>query len=223
MATDSRHLRFVLGSLKGRFVYLFLSLFLFLVLYPYIDDSQTGNLLILFLYVAIPVTGVYAVSWSRAGLFIGICLGAILVLAAVGRLAGIDLISTKVSTLFGFIFYAYTTFSILGYILQRTNITSDTLYGAVCVYLMLGMSWMQLYRFIEVVHPGSFAGAAEWPDFLYYSFVTLTTLGYGEITPVTQQAQSLAILEAATGTLYVAILVARLVGIYTSQSMTPQK
>ncbi len=223
MATHQRYVHFILNSLKGRFAYLFVSLILFLVLYPYFEGPEAGSIFLLLLYVAIPIAGVYAISWSRAGLFVGIFLGIPVVLQAIDSIAGLNLIHTNVAGFLGLVFYAFTTIAILGHILQRTEITSDTLYGAVCVYLMLGMSWMLLYRFVETIHPGSFTGATHWSDLLYYSFVTLTTLGYGDITPVTSQARSLAFLEAATGTLYVAILVARLVGIYTSQSMAPRK
>ena len=60
-------------------------------------------------------------------------------------------------------------------------------------------------------------GPLAWDDFMYYSFVTLTTLGYGDITPLTQTTRSLAILEAITGVFYTTVLVARLVGVYLVQ------
>ena len=98
--------------------------------------------------------------------------------------------------------------------------TPDVLYGAISVYLMIGLTWSVAYLLLENLYPGSFyIDAAHNPDgylnlsdLLYYSYVTLTTLGYGDITLVTSQARSLAFLEAVCGVLYVAVLVARLVG-----------
>jgi len=120
------------------------------------------------------------------------------------------------------LFLSYTTALILWHVLAETEITSDTLYGAVCVYLLSGVTWMTLSRVIETLHPGSFAVSAAqhpgqgvtWSDLVFFSFVTLTTLGYGDMLPVTSPARSLVVLEAVFGVLYPAILVARLVGLY---------
>ena len=79
---------------------------------------------------------------------------------------------------------------------------------------------------VETIQPGSFFirpeqnldGILSQADFIYYSFATLTTLGYGDITPATSHVRSLAILEAVTGTLYIAVLIARLVGLYGSNT-----
>jgi hypothetical protein len=88
------------------------------------------------------------------------------------------------------------------------------LWSAVALYLLFGVIWAILYSVIEIIVPGSFihgvlighpVGDA---DFIYYSFVTLATLGYGEILPISTQARSLVILEIITGVLYLAILIA---------------
>ena len=105
---------------------------------------------------------------------------------------------------------------------EESKITADTLYGVVCVYLLSGLTWSSLYTLIEVAQPGSFYVSSaqnmdqviNWSDLLFFSFATLTTLGYGDITPVTSVARSLALLEAVFGVLYNAILIARLVGLY---------
>jgi hypothetical protein len=84
--------------------------------------------------------------------------------------------------------------------------------------------WAFVYLVLESLHPGSFAigeGQIEVGRrlYIYYSFVTITTLGYGDITPTTDLANSLSFLEAVTGQLYIAILIARLVGIQIAQSI----
>jgi hypothetical protein len=88
--------------------------------------------------------------------------------------------------------------------------------GAVAAYLLLGLAWAYAYELVELVAPGAFAGAAmeHGRGFVYYSFVTLTTVGYGDVTPVHPAARSLAMMEALTGQLYPAILLARLVSLH---------
>jgi voltage-gated potassium channel len=99
-------------------------------------------------------------------------------------------------------------------------ISTNRIVGAICVYLMLGVIWALMYSLLEGVVPDSFRGLSEYsgnewgPDWVYFSFVTLATLGYGEITPVTSSARALAYFEAIVGQFYMAILVAGLVSSY---------
>ncbi len=96
------------------------------------------------------------------------------------------------------------------------------LYGGISVYLLLGIIWAALYREMEILSPGSFAGPDDslgFSNFIYFSYVTLTTLGYGDILPVTQKARSLAILEAITGVVFLGTLIARLVSLYTTRDV----
>lgn len=97
------------------------------------------------------------------------------------------------------------------------QVTYDRILGAVAVYLLLGVTWAQAYGLLASVVPDAFnpPGAASGSpyDFFYYSVVTLTTVGYGDITPLHPIARSLAMLEALTGQLYPAILLARLVSL----------
>jgi voltage-gated potassium channel Kch len=100
----------------------------------------------------------------------------------------------------------------------------DLVYGSISVYLLIGVAWAYVYSALESTSPGSFHYAQQTSSLdtspvplslvVYYSYVTLATLGYGDITPVTTPAQSLAVLEAITGQFYLTILVARLVGIF---------
>jgi Ion channel len=93
--------------------------------------------------------------------------------------------------------------------------------GAVAAYLLLGLVFGFAYELVAALHPGAFASALAMPDrdrdLLYFSFVTLTTVGYGDVTPVHPAARSLALLEALTGQLYPAILLARLVTLHAQE------
>jgi len=110
---------------------------------------------------------------------------------------------------------------VLGQTLRAGPITFHRIQGAVAAYLLLGILWAHAYALVAHLRPGAFAGPVSPADgpraFFYLSFVTLTTVGYGDVLPVHPAARSLAMLEAVTGPLYLAILVARLV----SQAVAP--
>jgi hypothetical protein len=101
--------------------------------------------------------------------------------------------------------------------LRAGPVTLHRIQGAVAAYLLLGVIWAYAYSILSLLRPGAFSGAVHAADgpraWLYYSFVTLTTVGYGDVLPVHPAARSLAMLEAVVGPLYLAILVARLVGL----------
>ena len=100
-------------------------------------------------------------------------------------------------------------------IFRSGRVTHVRIQGAIAVYLLFGVAWAHAYHVIDILHPGSFsapAGELSTPaDWIYFSFVTLTTVGYGDITPVSTLARALAIAEALVGQLYLAIMLARLV------------
>jgi hypothetical protein len=99
-------------------------------------------------------------------------------------------------------------------------VTSHRIQGAIAVLLLLGLVWANAYALLYHLRPGAFSGAVgnapgalTW---IYYSFVTLTTMGYGDITPVHPAARSLAIAEAVSGQLYIAVTLARLMALHVS-------
>ena len=127
-----------------------------------------------------------------------------------------------ISQLTLFVFLLLTTFNTLRKVAVGNDVSLNRIVGAVCVYLLLGVMWSIAYSVLEYLQPGSFKGLTElatpaWnPDWIYFSFVTITTLGYGDITPLTQTARSLSFAEAIVGQFYIAVLVAGLVSAYIS-------
>jgi hypothetical protein len=107
---------------------------------------------------------------------------------------------------------------VVGQIYRSGPVTHHRILGAVSVYLLLGLIWSSAYAILYQLHPDAFVGrlgdAPITQTWIYYSFVTLTTAGYGDITPVHPMARSLAIAESLTGQLYIAITLARLVALY---------
>jgi hypothetical protein len=109
---------------------------------------------------------------------------------------------------------------VLGQTFRVGPVTRHRIQGGIAAYLLLGVVWAEAYALVETLHPGSFSGtvsvAGGLRGWAYFSFVTLCTVGYGDIAPVHPAARSLAMLEAVTGPLYIAILLARLVSLAVS-------
>jgi len=115
------------------------------------------------------------------------------------------------------------------------SVTLDTISAGICAYLLMAIAFAYGFAVVELRHPGSFSTALlERPggdiaplmvslhNFIYYSFVCLTTTGFGDITPISDGARSLSVMESVFGQLYVAILIARLVSLEVAQSMTKE-
>lgn len=125
---------------------------------------------------------------------------------------------------FGALFMGFTTAVLLRSILMSEKVTMDTLYGAVAAYIMLGLTWGAVYFLVEAVAPLSFRSSltpgmsVSWPDCMFFSFITLTTIGYGDVIPVGNMAKSLVTLEAVTGVMYPAILIGRLLTMHGAEA-----
>ena len=119
------------------------------------------------------------------------------------------------------VFFAYLLIIILSHIFRQEEVTEDLITGAVCAYLLIGLVWTFIFYFLEQARQGSFSLVPNSPrdigSFFYYSFATLSTVGYGDIVPLTSPARSLSVLEALTGQLYLAITIARLVTVHASR------
>ena len=119
-------------------------------------------------------------------------------------------------------FLGISTIITARHVLFVTPVDANKIVGAVCIYLLLGLIWAILFLLLHTLSPGSFRGLSAAPlhlqlsEFISYSFVTLTTLGYGDVTPVQPVARTLAYMEAVFGQFYIAILIASLVGVYVS-------
>ena len=131
------------------------------------------------------------------------------------------------------IFLAFTTVTILQDLIDQRQITRDTLVGALCGYLLLGVIGTELFCWIDLVSPNSYSIASpaasemppetRWNQMQYFSFVTLSTLGYGDILPMTPLTRILACLEAICGQFYLAVLVAGLVSVRVGQLGPPSQ
>ena len=201
------------------------ALVLMFVAAPFIEKIPHGKSLEALLITLVLVLGVLAVGRSRRTL---VWAAALMVPAVAGRWINHfwpDAIPEWFFFAAGLIFLVFLIGQFLRFILRAPQVNAEVMCAGISVYLLLGLSWTFAYVILAQLVPGSFAfstGPASSQAMTgftayYFSFVTLTTVGYGDITPVTNGARALAAMEAMTGTLYVAVLISRLVALYTSQ------
>jgi hypothetical protein len=207
-----------------RHLVLLISLLLLFVVSPFAATLPFGVVVLNVFGAIVLLSGTYAVS-ERKHLFV-----IALVLAVVSVLAGAAMfiwpgkwigLATQASTL---VTLALFSVSILRHVLRSGRITADKIYAAICVYLLIGYAWAFADAILEGLNPGSFSispnvtSVNEHIDrtmqLRYFSFMTLTTVGYGDIVARSPMARTFAILEALMGQLYVAVLIARLVGLH---------
>jgi len=223
--------------LRQRYLTLLIALLLLFVIYPFIDQEVAEARHVGIFLIVILGAGAYAVSHTRRFLIVAVTLAVgMLVTEWVAVANHANPILLAISRGFGLLFFALTIFVILSNIARSKTVTSDTIYGAICAYLLIGLAWGFVFCILEVLHPGSFvqnsgplvAGNARFPQFamvnalMYYSISTLTTVAYGDILPKTGPARGLSNLEAICGQMYIAILIARLVAMQIAHGSSRQ-
>ncbi len=135
------------------------------------------------------------------------------------NMAGLQLINMGILM----VFFVGSTWIASRNLLLSGEIDINKIIGAICIYLLLGLNWGMFYLFTNMAIPDSFHGltpttiGAQFSEFMYFSFVTITTLGYGDLIPLKPLARTAAYLEAIVGQFYVAVLAAWLVGMYLSE------
>ena len=222
---------------KHPFRYLLATLVLILALPPvlrYLGFPEGGRLttvLMSGLFIVLLLSALPAIGSTRGRLIAaGTVAGLLVVLVMLHIFTGMrgpGIAFQVIMVLFLF----YVVFVTFKYLFRKQRVTIDTINAALSVYLLLGVVWAFAYSLVDILEPGSFKSAlfdegVEFMRFgtdrsfypLYYSLVTLTTLGYGDIVPVSRAASMLAVLEAMTGQVYLAVLVARLVGLHVAQA-----
>ena len=202
---------------QSNFTWLFLGLILYLLSGPIVGEifpsSVVGPDLLLQLgFNAMLLVSVWSIRrgqpYTRMGW--GLTIG-VLVLSPLSYISDSPLILHTMYILF-MLFIFISLRLCIEEVVYGGDVDVNRLIGAACVYLLMGVAWGVILYYLEVLVPGSFDGLPEGADdetihaFLYYSFVTLTTLGYGDIVPVSPLAQTLSYLEAVSGTIYLAVL-----------------
>jgi len=205
---------------------LLLAIMLLLVVEPFFSAGASGRAVLEIIVSIILFTAIWAVSRHPGVLAAAVLLA---VPAFAVRFGAYLLESHRLATLwpiFGIVLFAFTAVVLLRQVLLETAVTLETIAGSVSVYLLLAVVWALIYTLIETTRPGSFqvggrvldlppdVSGGHVPEFLYFSLVTISTVGYGDIVAMTPPARMIAALEGVIGQLYLAVLVARLIGMH---------
>ncbi|HXQ36062.1 MAG TPA: ion channel [Anaerolineales bacterium] len=208
-------------AIKGRAKYVLILIVLLNVLYPVTSSGSIFSLIgFAALYAGLFIVGIFITSDSRAHITWSISIAVMwLVMTVIYAFDPTSFWKTQVSSFILIVFHSTIILVLMRYIFMAEQVTADIIYAACAVYFLLSIFFVPVYGMLESAIPGSFVDntlgtAVHWQQFVYYSLVTLSTAGYGDILPANMWARMLAGLEATVGVLYVAILVARLVSLY---------
>ncbi len=209
-------------------VKLLIALILLFAVTPFVEDLPNGNFVESGLVTLVMIASLVAVARSPR---VFVAAAFLIVPAITGKWLNHffpNYVLTHCFFGFGIAFFSFTVYRILRFILRATFVDAEVLSAGIVVYLMLGLLWAQIYSLLGQLTPDSFRfpladhsnGQMDGFNAFYFSFSALTTVGFGDITPLSKVARTLAVMEAVTGTLYLAILISRLVGRYSSAAQT---
>lgn len=210
---------------------LLISLLTFIGLYPLLLGGIAGRLAGGLILAAILVSSAMAASWSRTHHVVCIVLAIFALGLQVVWLRSHNRIVEATDAAIFAIFFLYTALLIFRHVLSFGPVYADRVHAALSVYILLALSWAFIYGLIEIISPGAFSlaatsadaavrpqGAFLLADMIHFSIASLTSTGYGDITPVTPFARSMSQLEQLVGVFYIAVLISRLVGLYPSNT-----
>lgn len=207
---------------ERRFLLLLILLLAMLLLVPFMEDYSGFRFLVDITITGIFIAAMYAISTKKHHVIFALFLVAPMIVTF-----WIDYFMTVkwafvIAEICGIIFFLFAIINIVNFIRKEDEVTQEVIYAAVVVYLLMAMLWSNLYQLLETLAPGSFSmpeGQIQNDRllFLYFSLVTITTLGYGDMTPLTDRAAGLASVEALSGQIYLVVLVAWLVGMHVSK------
>ena len=216
----------------GRSTYLLVSLLALIAIGPWLTENVVGRGLWELLFTLVALSSIHMLRIKPGKALISGLL-ALPTLTSLWLRQAIPAVRlSQVAMVLLTLFLLYTTVTVLLRVFTEQRVTSDTLSAALCVYLLMGYFWGSLYGLMYVVTPGGFQLPAWWMPskqqgiatdvpmnmMTYFSFTTLTTLGYGDVLPVGAAPRAAVILEAVLGHFYLAVLVARLIGLHVADA-----
>ena len=216
----------------GRSVYLLGSLLALVAIGPWLTENVVGRGLWELLFTLVALSSIHMVRVNRGEAMVSGLLALPTLVSLWLRQVVPALGLTRVALVLMMLFLLYTTVTVLLRVFTEKRVTMDTLSGALCVYLLIGYLWGSLYALIYLLAPGSFRLPTWWMPgkeqgiatdvpmnlMTYFSFTTLTTLGFGDVLPIGGVARAAVILEAVLGHFYLAVLVARLIGLHVADT-----
>jgi hypothetical protein len=214
--------RQILPVTGHKFFLLFLFLLSDLALYPYVGDTGARYYAFRVVGAAVTLMSVYAVSFRRGLIFVALILAgpAIMEHAIIFRTALVP--ASVFPVVLSFTFDIFIIVVIFRRVFAREEPTAETIFGAVCIYLLIGFSFTRLYAIIAILEPRAFyldpaINTHAVPvgfDFIFFSFGSMTTAGAAGIAAASPQARSLSMIESILAVLYLTVMISRLMGAY---------
>jgi len=213
---------------RQRCFYLFVALLALIVAVPFVDDRERGRIVLQVLHMLVLTASVAAVGRTTFPFVVALLLGIpALAFQIAGGTADDAGAFVTLSNWFYLAFYLVAVIYLMRYVFSPKVMTDDKLFGSAAGYLMLGIMFAVLYTLAQRYDPGAFSVRPGDPprafyDLLYMSFGVLSSNGPGDIVVASQKVRAFVILEQVTGVLFVAILIARLAGIYPPKVETQE-
>lgn len=221
-------LLFMKKYFEGRFLFLLIALMGFMVLSPMLGEFVRLKILMNIFITIVFISSISAISNTRRRVFITVLLALPMFISL--WIPGIEETTSLylLGNFSGVLFMTFVVVSIISFVFKEREVDANIIYASIVAYLLLAIIWSFIYKIIETLQPGSFFVPGHILDkdgaiFTYYSFVTITTLGYGDLIPVKDVARAFAALEAVIGQIYLVVLVARLVGLNIAQTMHKER
>ncbi|PCI92847.1 hypothetical protein COB11_06440 [Candidatus Aerophobetes bacterium] len=205
---------------KHGFLILLLSFLCLLVVYPLTAGHDSNAYLIRSFFSLLLVVSLYLFTYNRSWFIAAIVLFIPSIIFDWLGLVYPGITFNFLAHLFSLLYVALAICGFRCLIFSSLKITTDTVLGTICIYLLIGVFYFQIYSMIDLFSTDAFIGtfaANKEEELLYYSYVSLTTLGFGEIVAKSLPAKFISILEAITGQLYIAIVIARIIAVYVKQ------
>ncbi len=207
---------------RWRFFHLLVLILLMLIVVPLTERYAQLHVTLDIFFTLIFIAAWYAFYRSRLHIIVAVTLALPMLISLWSSYLIQSPLITVGGKICGILFILFIIIGIIEYIFAQKEITLDLIIGATVVYLLMAVMWAFVYSVIEQLAPQSLiipidkSGHSTY-NFLYYSFITLTTVGFGDITPRSNLASSFTVLEAVIGQLYLVVMVAWLVGMHVSQ------
>jgi voltage-gated potassium channel len=208
---------------RWRHLALLISILLLFTVAPFVVSHKDGVIILDLISTAVLVAGSYALSERKHVFLIAILLSALSVAGTALAVAFRKKWALLISHAIILVLIGFFCVTILAYVLRRGRVNSDKIFAAICVYMLMGYGWSFVYSILVELQPHAFVAPTDVGvhDFVarllqlrYFSFMTMTTVGYGDIVPHSPLARTLAALEAVMGQFYLVVLVGRLVGLH---------
>lgn len=223
----------LLDSNEGRVIYVLILVVLVQSIYPITaNGSMTSLIIYQLIYSLLIISGIIVTYHRPRFMWTLIVLGVAWFITGTVFAFNQDAFWANVlGYLVIMTFQATVTWALLSYIFSMKTVTRDVIFASAAVYWLIGAVFIPTYGLIETLtyhfmgasafvdSAFASAGPVQWQSFVYYSYVTLSTLGYGDVLHVTMLARSVVTLEAMIGVLYTTIIVARLVGLYSAEAI----